>query len=269
MVGADLRNLVNEAALSAARREQKKIELSDFTNSLERIILGAERRITISADERERTAYHESGHALLGMLEPGADPVRKVSIVPRGRAARRDLPVARRRPLRLRRALPQGPHHRRARRPRGRGDRLRQRHDRRGVRPRAGHADRAPDGRALGHVRRDRHGLGPPRPYRRPGLLPRHRRRALDATRELVDSEVRKIIDECYVAAVERLNEHRDQLETLTKELLEHETLDEDDAYRAAGFDRPPAALHAGPEPHDPPGLEDTVRTADIRPTDP
>ncbi|MDQ5807266.1 MAG: ATP-dependent zinc metalloprotease FtsH, partial [Actinomycetota bacterium] len=86
MVGADLRNLVNEAALSAARRNENTIKIADFTNSLERIVLGAERRITISADERERTAYHESGHAVLGMLEEGADPVRKVSIVPRGRA---------------------------------------------------------------------------------------------------------------------------------------------------------------------------------------
>src|SRR5215212_3517649 len=86
MVGADLRNLVNEAALSAARRNESTIKIADFTNSLERIVLGAERRITISAHERERTAYHESGHAVLGMLEEGADPVRKVSIVPRGRA---------------------------------------------------------------------------------------------------------------------------------------------------------------------------------------
>jgi cell division protease FtsH len=76
-----------------------------------------------------------------------------------------------------------------------------------------------------------------------------------EATRELVDREVRKIIDECYQAALERLREHRDQLESLTKALLEHETLDEDDAYRAAGFDRRPAALDAGPEPHDPPSL--------------
>ena len=80
------------------------IKIADFTNSLERIVLGAERRITISADERERTAYHESGHALLGMLEPGADPVRKVSIVPRGRALGVTFQSPDDRPLRLRRA---------------------------------------------------------------------------------------------------------------------------------------------------------------------
>src|SRR5207342_2857251 len=86
MVGADLRNLVNEAALTAARRNHEKVQLADFTDSLERIVLGAERRIVLSVAERERTAYHESGHALLGMLQPGADPVRKISIIPRGRA---------------------------------------------------------------------------------------------------------------------------------------------------------------------------------------
>ncbi len=86
MVGADLANLANEAALLAARREHEKVMLSDFTDSLEKIVLGAERRIMLSREERERTAYHESGHALLGMLIEGADPVRKISIIPRGRA---------------------------------------------------------------------------------------------------------------------------------------------------------------------------------------
>src|SRR5436190_9782613 len=86
MVGADLRNLVNEAALTAARRDHERVTSYDFSDSLEKIVLGTERRITLSPEERERTAYHESGHAVLGMLEPGADPVRKVSIIPRGQA---------------------------------------------------------------------------------------------------------------------------------------------------------------------------------------
>jgi cell division protease FtsH len=86
MVGADLRNLVNEAALTAARRDHERVTASDFSDALEKIVLGTERKITLSAEERERTAYHESGHAILGMLEPGADPVRKVSIIPRGQA---------------------------------------------------------------------------------------------------------------------------------------------------------------------------------------
>jgi len=86
MVGADLRNLVNEAALTAARRDHDKVTAKDFADALEKIVLGTERRITLSPEERERTAYHESGHAVLGMIEPGADTVRKVSIIPRGQA---------------------------------------------------------------------------------------------------------------------------------------------------------------------------------------
>jgi cell division protease FtsH len=86
MVGADLANLCNEAALLAARREHPKVHNADFTDALEKILLGAPRGIMLSRADRERTAYHESGHALVGMLTPGADPVRKVSIIPRGQA---------------------------------------------------------------------------------------------------------------------------------------------------------------------------------------
>jgi cell division protease FtsH len=86
MVGADLANLCNEAALLAARLNHTKVQMSDFTDSLEKITLGAARGIVLSRADRERTAYHESGHALVGMLTPGADPVRKISIIPRGMA---------------------------------------------------------------------------------------------------------------------------------------------------------------------------------------
>ncbi|HUE28655.1 MAG TPA: ATP-dependent zinc metalloprotease FtsH, partial [Solirubrobacteraceae bacterium] len=86
MVGADLANLVNEAALLAARREHERVNTQDFSDALERIVLGAERKVMLTEDDRRRTAYHESGHAIVGMLTPGADPVRKVSIIPRGQA---------------------------------------------------------------------------------------------------------------------------------------------------------------------------------------
>jgi cell division protease FtsH len=86
MVGADIANLANEAALLGARRGHKKVKMSDLTNSLEKIMLGAPRGLVLEPADRERTAYHESGHALVGMLTPGADPVRKVSIIPRGMA---------------------------------------------------------------------------------------------------------------------------------------------------------------------------------------
>ena len=86
MVGADLANLVNEAALLAARRNHDKVARQDLTDALERIVLGAERKVMLTEEDRRRTAYHEAGHAIVGMLTPGADPVRKVSIIPRGQA---------------------------------------------------------------------------------------------------------------------------------------------------------------------------------------
>src|SRR5206468_3257885 len=81
MVGADLANLANEAALLAARRGGSEVQMADFTDSLEKIMLGSPRGIVLTPADRERTAYHEAGHALVGMLTPGADPVRKVSII--------------------------------------------------------------------------------------------------------------------------------------------------------------------------------------------
>ena len=84
--GADLALIVNEAALFAARREHERVAQQDLTDAIEKTILGAERQVVMSDEDRERTAYHESGHALVGMLTPGADPVRKISIIPRGQA---------------------------------------------------------------------------------------------------------------------------------------------------------------------------------------
>ena len=84
MAGADLANLVNEAALAAARRSDDTVRFEDFTSALDKILLGAERKVMLTEDDRRKTAYHEAGHALAGMLIPGADPVRKVSIIPRG-----------------------------------------------------------------------------------------------------------------------------------------------------------------------------------------
>ena len=249
MVGADLRNLVNEAALSAARRNDNTIKIADFTNSLERIVLGAERRITISADERERTAYHESGHAVLGMLEEGADPVRKVSIVPRGRA----LGVTFQSP-----------------------EADRYGYDAKYLRGRIVGAlgGRAAEELVYGNVTTgaesdleqvtaiarqmvgrwgmsDRIGLVSvlPGPADDPMFFPGTNGGPSEATRELVDEEVRKIVDECYDAALNRLRENRDRLEALAQTLLEHETLDEEAAYRAAGFDRKPPAAEKGRAP--------------------
>ena len=84
--GAELRNLVNEAALLAARRDQDQVREQDFLDALEKIVLGPARPILLSHADRERIAYHEGGHAILGLVVPGADPVHRVTIVPRGQA---------------------------------------------------------------------------------------------------------------------------------------------------------------------------------------
>jgi cell division protease FtsH len=86
LVGADLRNLVNEAALLAARRNQESIHHKDVLDALETQVLGPARTLVMSVEERTRVAYHEGGHAILGLLVPGADPVNRVTIVPHGMA---------------------------------------------------------------------------------------------------------------------------------------------------------------------------------------
>ena len=240
MVGADLRNLINEAALIAARRDHTAVHAADLADALERIILGAERRITLSDEERERTAYHESGHAVLGMLEPGADPVRKVSIVPRGRA----LGVTFQSPSTDRYG-----------------------YDARYLEGRIVGAlgGRAAEELVYGNVTTGaesdleqvtsiarqmvgRWGMSDviglvsvlPAPGEEQYFGPGGPVQVSDDTRELVDREVRRIIEACYERARRMLAANRDKLESLTKALLEHETLDQDDAYRAAGFERDP-----------------------------
>ena len=87
MVGADLANLVNEAALLAARRNHKKVVDEDFEDAKDKVMMGAERRSLVITDEEKRsTSYHEAGHALVAWLQPGSDRVHKVTIIPRGRA---------------------------------------------------------------------------------------------------------------------------------------------------------------------------------------
>jgi len=85
--GADLSNVVNEAALLAARRNKTEVSMSDFDDAKDKVLMGVERRsMVISDDEKKNTAYHEAGHTLVAKLLPGTDPVHKVSIIPRGRA---------------------------------------------------------------------------------------------------------------------------------------------------------------------------------------
>jgi cell division protease FtsH len=85
--GADLENLVNEAALLAARADKDRLDMHDFEMAKDKVLMGPERRsMIISEKEKRNTAYHEAGHALVGKMVPSADPVHKVTIIPRGRA---------------------------------------------------------------------------------------------------------------------------------------------------------------------------------------
>ncbi len=235
MVGADLRNLVNEAALTAARRNHDQVHQSDFLDALEKIVLGTERQIMMSKEERERTAYHESGHALLGMLQPGADPVRKISIIPRGRAlgvtlqspdADRyayDVEYLRGRIIgalggRAAEEIVYGTVTTGAE-----NDLVQVTNIARQMVGRWGMSDQIGPVSVLADDDRD------PFPWNNQ-ISPR--------TQELIDTEVRRIVDECYAAAVATLKEHRHRLDALAEALLEKETLEEEEAYEIAGVPR-------------------------------
>jgi cell division protease FtsH len=239
MVGADLRNVVNEAALTAARRGHDSVQQSDFTDSLEKVLLGTERKILLSREERELTAYHESGHALLGMLEPGADPVRKVSIVPRGRA----LGVTFQSPSTDRYGY--GAEYLKGRIVGALGGRAAEQIIYGTVTTGA-----ESDLEQVTNIARQmvgRWGMSEkvglvsvlPGPNDEGPLFPGSPGSASQETLELVDAEVRRIVDDCYVIALQRLRDNRDRLEALAQALLERETLDEKDAYQVAGFPPP------------------------------
>ena len=237
MTGADLANLVNEAALLAARRGHSKSSPSaTLPTRWKRYNWG--RPGTSSSRRRSpaRTAYHEAGHALIGMLQPGADPVRKVSIIPARPRSGCDAVYAGDRSLRLRREVPARAHHRRAGRHGGRAGGLRCHYDRRRTGSRGGHADRALHGRSLGHVVACRQAV----PYCRRMAIRAWRVSRTDML-NAIDEEVRRITDECYAEARRLLKSNRDKLDAIVKELLVRETLDEPDVYRAAGIARPVA----------------------------
>jgi cell division protease FtsH len=247
MVGADLKTLVNEAALLAVKRRHDRVSMSDFTDALEKVVLGTERHIMLSADEKARTAFHESGHALLGMLTPGADRVRKVSIIPRGKS----LGVTFQAPdiekhgfaapyLRGRIIGALGG---RAAEELVFGDTT------------TGAESDLETVTVLARQMVGRWGMseriGPITVLPPPG----HEQSPLDpsgpsqATRDLVDAEVRRIVDECYAEALATLRTHRESLDRLAHRLMETETLDEHEAYLAAALptDLAPAPTATSP----------------------
>jgi cell division protease FtsH len=246
MVGADLANLANEAALLAARRNHDKVTMADFTDSLEKILLGAPRGILLSPEDRERTAYHESGHALVGMLTPDADPVRKVSIIPRGQALGVTL------------SSPDN-------------DRVSYSREELETKIRVSLGGRAAeevvygrittgaesDLQQLTNIARQMVGrwgmsdkLGPitwlPSEAQGP-LLPGASETSAQ-TQWLLDEEVHRLIDEAHDEVIQLLNEHRPALDNLAHALLRAETLDAPEAYAAAGVPMRTAELQ--PEPH-------------------
>jgi cell division protease FtsH len=85
LTGADIRNIVNEAALWAARHDKSRVEMDDFEYAKDKVLMGSKREEVLSDKEKEKTAYHEAGHTLLAWILPGAHPVHKVTIIPRGR----------------------------------------------------------------------------------------------------------------------------------------------------------------------------------------
>jgi cell division protease FtsH len=236
MVGADLANLANEAALLAARRGHEKVTEADFTDSLEKIVLGAPRGLVLTDAEKRRTAYHEAGHAIVGMLTPGADPVRKVSIIPRTMS----LGVTISAPdvertnydeehllTRIRVAL---------------GGRVAEELVYDSI-----SAGAESDIQQLTMIARQMVGrwgmsreIGPVAviPSEAQGPLLPGSSEVSESTRKLIDDEVRRIVDDAHAAVTRLLTEHRDRLDSLTEALLAAETLDEDEAYAAARVDR-------------------------------
>jgi cell division protease FtsH len=236
MVGADLANLVNEAALLAARRGHQKVARADFTDALEKIILGAERKILLNQDDRRRIAYHEGGHAIVGMLTPGADPVRKVSIIPRGQA----LGVTLSTPEDDR--FNYSEEELRAKIRVSAGGRVAEEVVYGSVTTGAESDIQQVTGIARGMVARwgmsDKVGFVTVAPQQGQSPLLPGADPVSAATQELVDAEVRRIVDEELDATRELLSQNRERLDRLVEALLEHETLDEVDAYAAAGIDR-------------------------------
>jgi len=245
--GADLRNLVNEAALLAARRGQDQVRQKDFLDALEKIVLGPERPLLLSRADKERIAYHEGGHAILGLVVPGADPVNRVTIVPRGQA----LGVTYQRPDTDRYNYPEA--YLRGRIIGALGGRAAEEIVY-GTRTTGAESD-IEQATALARQMVTRWGMSEkiglvqlaPRENPYLGSSGGHtgERPFSEATAEAIDAEVRRIIDESHDEARRLLSTHRKQLDLLASALLSRETLNEHEILEVTGL--PPApALESG-----------------------
>ena len=236
MVGADLANVVNEAALLAALRDHPSVRPEDFTDAIEKIVLGAARKVVQSEEDRRRIAYHEGGHAIVGMLTPGADPVRKVSIIPRGQALGVTLsaPDADR--------FNYDENYLRGKVKVACGGRVAEELVFGDVTTGAESDIRQVTDIARGMVSRwgmsEEIGFIAVQPSEGQGPLMPGVPDTSEATREAVDREIQRIADDALEEVRGLLARERDRLDSLAEALLREETLDEDDAYAAAGIDR-------------------------------
>ena len=250
MSGADLANLVNEAALFAARSNKRLVDMNDFERAKDKIFMGAERKsMVISPEDKKKTAYHESGHAVIGSVLPGCDPVHKVTVIPRGRA------------LGVTWSLPEM-------------DRFSIYKDEMLAQICMLFGGRVAEEIFVGNVStgasndferatgiaRDmvtRYGmsevLGPMVYAENEGevflgrSITTHKNLS-EATLQKVDQEIRRIVDEQYALATKILQENRDKVEAMTAALLEWETIDADQiADIMAG--NPPRPPKSGSEP--------------------
>jgi cell division protease FtsH len=231
--GADLANLVNEAALLAARRGKRVVAMSEFEAAKDKVLMGAERRsMVMSEKEKETTAYHEGGHALVALHAPGHDPLHKVTIIPRGRAlgVTMSLPEKDRYGFsrheieaklammfggRVAEELIYGPENVTT----GAADDIRQATNlaRRMV-TEWGMSDKL--GRLRYSENEEEVFLG---------HSVTQRKNVSDATAKIIDDEIRRIVDEAELSARKMLTENIDQLHAIAKALLEYETLSGDE----------------------------------------
>jgi len=231
--GADLANIVNEAALVAARKNRRSVTMSDFEQAKDKVFMGAERRsMAMSEDEKRLTAYHEGGHALVGLSLPDSDPVHKATIVPRGRA------------LGMVMRLPEGDRYSSSRAKLkadlavAMGGRVAEEiifgHDK----VTTGASSDIKMATDMARKMVTEWGLSDalgPLAYGEPegdgflGYASGQRKAMSNATAEQVDLEIRKVVQEGYETANRILTERLDDLHKLAHALLEHETLSGDD----------------------------------------
>ena len=262
MSGADLANLVNEAALLAARRGRDKVFMEDLEDAKDKVMLGAERKsLVLSEKERELTAYHEAGHAVVALRTPGLDPVHKITIVPRGRA------------LGITASLPEEDRHSYSR------DyllaNLAMLFGGRAAEEMIFGAEKITTGagndieRATGMARRmvvqfgmsDLIGPMAVGDSEQEVFIGREivqRREISERIAEQVDGEVKRILDESYQVAMKALQDNRELLEKIAAALLERESLDRDDVYLLASGKDLPAIKPTTPVslPQNPPTIE-------------